>query len=165
MWVILLLSNTSLSAQGPCCPYTPAIIGPDRPAVIGFAPFLLVSLPKDSLESQNPLFSPFAFSNSHGCCASLDMSLPPLLHWRNTHSNHSVSTLLAHPPTFTGLSLNNLSLTDSLSSQSVLGESNSLLISPQHPSLPSPPSFHHSQHLRLCVCVCVHACLCICVKL
>lgn len=48
------------------------------------------------------------------------------------------------------------SLSD-LSSRSVLGESNSLLRSLQHPSLPSPLSFHHFQHLCLCVCTCVCA--------
>lgn len=80
MWVILLLSNTIPVHAGLLLSVHPAIIGPDRPAVIGFAPFLLLSLSKDSPESQNLLFSPFAFLHPHGCCVSLDMSLAPLLH-------------------------------------------------------------------------------------
>lgn len=75
------------------------------------------------------------------------------LHGRNTRSNHSVSTLLAHPPPFTGLSLNNLSRTDSSSAWSVLGESNSLIISPLQP------------FITLNIGVCVRAFVCMCVKL
>lgn len=152
----------SLSTQGPCCPYTPAIVGPDRPSVIGFAPFLLVSLPKDSPESQNPLYSPFAFSHPHGCCASFAMPLPALPHWSNSHSNHSASALLAHPPpSLVCPSTISLWPTPPLSG---VYWAKAILYSFLFNTRLSP-LLHHFITLSICVCMCAHKCLCVCVKL
>lgn len=61
----------SLSTQSSCCPYNPAITGPDCLPWLLLPHSFLFFLPKGSPESQNPLFSPFAFSQPHRCWASL----------------------------------------------------------------------------------------------
>lgn len=90
----------SLSTRGSSGPYSPVIMGPDQPAVIVFAPFPLVVSAKGLSRISEILFSLHFPFHVHVSVVPLLISVTAwaFLRWRNTHSNHSASTLLAHPP-------------------------------------------------------------------
>lgn len=118
---------------------------------------LLLSLPKGSPESPNPLFSRFLCLSMYPSVCYLSLAPCVFLQWRNTHTNHSVSTRSPILP-LTSLSLHNLSHSVSLCLEHLRWEQFSHHFSSTPLSL-HLPSLHHSHHhsvfgdVQLWVCV------------